>query len=206
MTPMRRVLAAISIVAGTATVAVLYAAPPVGQPKAPTYVTTADPQHPKALFDDSLVSLNDRCPVRLNTLSLAYVPVWVNGQPVAFCCHGCPSVFAQDPDRYLRALQIAPPDLFQKGKKATVDSSLRYRIGFEIFYFSSRADMERFKKDPLRYCGLLTDPISMVRFQPTSTSPHTTYSQRLYYFAADTCRAAFLKNPSLHRDRRDGTN
>jgi YHS domain-containing protein len=170
------------------------------------YVPTADPQHPKARYTDSLVSMNDRCPVRQSTLSLAYVPVYVNGRPIGFCCHGCPPVFVGDPERYLKALGIAPPDLFHKGKLATVDSSLRHRIGFEIYYFSSRADMDRFKKDPLRYCGVLTDPVSMARFQPTEASPHATYAQRLYYFAADSTREAFLKDPSLHKDRRTGLN
>ena len=190
----------------------ILAAPVAGGEPAPPvspgseYVPTTDPQHPKARYTDSLVSMNDRCPVRQSTLSLAYVPVYVNGQPVGFCCHSCPSVFVQDPDRYLRALGITPPDLFHKGKPATVDSSLRYRIGFEIYYFSSRADMDQFKKDPLRYCGVLTDPVSMARFRPTAASPRTTHNQRLYYFAADSTRDVFLKNPSLHQDRRTGLN
>ncbi len=169
------------------------------------YVPATDEQFPKARYTDSLVSLNDRCPVRQSTLSLEYSPVYVNGQPIGFCCHSCPSVFVQDPERYLRALKIEPPDLFHKDKKATVDSSLRYRIGFEIYYFSSRADMDRFKKQPLRYCGLLTDPIELTRFRPTAASPHTTFNQRLYYFAADSSLATFLKNPSFHKDRRTGT-
>jgi len=106
-------------------------------------------------YGDSLISLNDRCPVRLAKLNPTYKPVYVNRRPVSFCCMACPGVFVQDPERYLKALQIAPPSLFQKGKKATLDSSLRYRIGFEIYYFSNRAEMNRFKRAPLRYCGEL---------------------------------------------------
>lgn len=177
--------------------------PPSGGLK---YVPTADEQHPKAMYSDSLTSMNDRCPVRQSTLSLAFVPVYVNGQPIGFCCHSCPSVFVQDPERYLRGLAIEPPDLFHKGKKATVDTSTRYRIGFELYYFSTLDDRARFKKDPLRYCGILTDPITMERFRPTAASPHTTYEQRLYYFESDSTKAVFLKDPGTHKDRRNGTN
>ena len=50
-----------------------------------TYVPTADLEHPKVRYSDSLVSLNDRCPVRHGKLNPAYVPVYVNGRPVGFC-------------------------------------------------------------------------------------------------------------------------
>jgi YHS domain-containing protein len=174
--------------------------------RAQQYVPTDPPEHPRLEYGDTLISLNDRCPVRQAKLNPTYRPVYVNRNPVAFCCNSCPGVFFQDPERYLKALQIAPPSLFHKGKKAIVDSSLRYRIGFEIYYFSSRAEMDRFKKDPLRYCGDLTDPMTMVRFRPAATSPHTVYESRTYYFASETSRAEFLKNPELHKDRRDGLN
>jgi len=170
------------------------------------YVPSDPPEHPRLEWGDTLVSLNDRCPVRQAKLNATYRPVYINRKPVAFCCNSCPSVFVQDPERYLKALQIAPPSLFQKGKKAIVDSSLRYRIGFEIYYFSSRAEMDRFKKNPLRYSGELTDPITMARFSPSATSPHAVYESRNYYFASETSRAEFLKNPEQHKDRRDGMN
>jgi YHS domain-containing protein len=170
------------------------------------YVPTDPPEHPRLEYGDSLISLNDRCPVRQAKLNAAYKPVYVNRRPIAFCCMACPGVFVQDPERYLRALQITPPSLFQKGKKAILDSSLRYRIGFEIYYFSGRAEMDRFKKDPLRYCGDLTDPVSMVRFRPTAGSPRAVYADRTYYFASDANRDQFLAKPELHKDRRNGMN
>lgn len=118
----------------------------------------------------------------------------------------CPGVFVQDPERYLKALDVVPPSLFRPGKKAVLDSSLRYRIGFEIYYFSTLADRAKFKKDPLRHCGILTDPVSMARFQPTARSPHTEYAARLYYFSTDSTRVKFLENPTLYKDRRTGKN
>jgi len=62
-----------------------------------------------------------------------------------------------------------PPSLFQKGKKA---SSIHrsYQIGFEIYYFSNRAEMSHSRG--LLFATAATDrPVSMVRFRPTATSP-----------------------------------
>jgi YHS domain-containing protein len=176
------------------------------QARGQQYVPTDPPEHPRLAYGDSLVSLNDRCPVRLAKLNATYRPVYINGQPVSFCCMPCPGVFVQDPERYLKALQIVPPSLFQKGKKAALDSSLRHRIGFEIYYFSNRAELDRFKKDPLRYCGELTDPVTMARFRPTASSPRTVYADRAYYFASETSQAEFLTRPEQHKDRRNGMN
>jgi hypothetical protein len=48
-------------------------------------VPTEDPAHPRVRYLDSLVSLNDRCPVRGGALNPTYKPVYVNGRPVGFC-------------------------------------------------------------------------------------------------------------------------
>ena len=57
-----------------------------GRPgSAQIYVPTADLEHPKIRYADSLLSLNDRCPVRTGKLSTTYKPVYVNGQPIGFC-------------------------------------------------------------------------------------------------------------------------
>ena len=173
--------------------------------RAQQYVPTDPQEHPRLAYGNS-VTLNDRCPVRQAKLNPTYKPVYVNRQPIAFCCMACPGVFVQDPERYLKALQITPPSVFQKGRKPILDSSLRYRIGFEIFYFSSRAEMDRFKKDPLPYCGDLTDPVTMVRFRPTAASPHIDYANRAYYFASDSSLTLFLAKPEQHKDRRNGMN
>jgi len=75
-TPFRGVWVLFCLISGTAL------APPV---RAQTYVPTPDLEHPKIQYQDSLVSLNDRCPVRHGKLNPAYVPVYVNGRPVGFC-------------------------------------------------------------------------------------------------------------------------
>lgn len=49
------------------------------------YMPTADPEHPRLKYADSLVSLNDRCIVRMVKLSPKVRPVYVSRMPVGFC-------------------------------------------------------------------------------------------------------------------------
>ena len=57
-------------------------APPA---EAQSFVPTADVEHPRVMYADSMISLNDRCVVRHGTLNPNYLPVYVNGRPVGFC-------------------------------------------------------------------------------------------------------------------------
>ena len=107
----------------------------------------------------------------------------------------------QDPERYLRSLKVEVPCTVYPKRKAIIDSSLRIKVNHEIFYFSSKAARDLFVKNPLRYCGLLTDPVSKQRFQPTAQSPKATYASRTYYFAADSSRTRFLGTPQKYADR-----
>jgi len=111
----------------------------------------------------------------------------------------------QDPETHLREIGIRPPSIFKGGGKPVIDSSLRARVNYEIYYFANRAEMDRFKKDPLRYCGLVTDPVDMARFRPTAGSPHMQYGDRMYYFSADTTLARFQSDPLQYKDRKNGT-
>ena len=56
----------------------------------------------------------------------------------------------QDPERYLKERKVTPPSIFPNGKRPLVDSSLRERVNYEIYYFATAAEKERFKKDRLR--------------------------------------------------------
>ena len=53
--------------------------------RAQRYVPTADPEHPRIKYADSLVSLNDRCIVRMNKLNTRVRPIYVSRHPVGFC-------------------------------------------------------------------------------------------------------------------------
>jgi hypothetical protein len=55
------------------------------QAESQRFVRTADPQHPRVRYADSLDSVNDRCIVAKNRLNLKVRPVYVNGRPIGFC-------------------------------------------------------------------------------------------------------------------------
>lgn len=69
---------AVFLLAGAA----LFAAVPAGSQR---YVPTTDPEHPRLKYADSLVSLNDRCMVRMVKMNPKVRPVYVSRMPVGFC-------------------------------------------------------------------------------------------------------------------------
>jgi len=49
------------------------------------YVEGDDPEFPRVVQPDSLVTLNDRCIVRKKKLETSIRPVYVNLHPIGFC-------------------------------------------------------------------------------------------------------------------------
>lgn len=86
-------------------------------------------------------------------------------------------------------------------RPAVLDSTLRIALNWEVFFFSDAKAMQMFQKQPLLYCGLLTDPVSQERFQPTRRSPRTEYKGREYYFMSKDHRATFRRDPAKHARR-----
>jgi YHS domain-containing protein len=154
------------------------------------------------MYRDSLISINDYCPVRKARLDPNRKPVYVNGQPVGFCCTPCPVTFSADPEKYLLGIHASFPCPVRPSRRAILDSTLRAKVNQDIFFFSSVAAKNRFLKDPLRYARTLTDPVSFERFQPTKSSPHVVFRGRDYYFAADSTRARFQAEPENWFERK----
>ena len=101
----------------------------------------------------------------------------------------------KDPDTFLKVRHVAVPCIIHPDRLALLDPEHRAMINYEIFYFSDEESVERFEKDPLWYCGLLTDPVSRTRFRPTKESPHWEYNGRPYFFTSDSTLAAFRTMP-----------
>jgi hypothetical protein len=78
-TPRRKTRAAVALAA------LLGAGGAACPAQAQEYVPTADVNHPRVRYTDSLVSVNDRCIVRQGKLNPSYLPVYVNGHPIGFC-------------------------------------------------------------------------------------------------------------------------
>jgi YHS domain-containing protein len=158
------------------------------------WVPTADKAHPRLKYDDSLTSINDRCAVKENELSPSIRPVYVNGQPVGFCCTTCPAIFIQGPEPYLHRMKASFIDPVRK-VPAKIEAPLRYHVNWEVFYFADRASLDEFRKRPTAYCGWLTDPVNGVRFRPTASSPRVIQAGRSYFFTSDSTRVKFQAAP-----------
>jgi len=168
----------------------------------PNFVPGTLPDRPRIMYPDSLLSLNDYCPVREARLDPDRKPVYVNGTPIGFCCSPCPVTFSADPEKYLLGLHAEFSCPVRPSRRAIFDSSLRARVNQDIFFFSSAGAKNRFTKDPLRYAKTLTDPVSFTRFHTTKGSPHVVFRGRDYYFAADSTLARFQAEPERWFERK----
>lgn len=80
-------------------------------------------------------------------------------------------------------------------RRAQLDPAYRAHINHEIYFFSTQDAKRAFHRDPLRYCGWLTDPVSRVRFRPADGRSRFVYRGRPFYFATDSTRLAFKAMP-----------
>lgn len=99
------------------------------------------------------------------------------------------------PEPYLQHLGIQLDCPVNPGHPAVLDAEHRAQLNHEIFFFSSPEARAKFLAEPLRYCGLLTDPVSEARFRPTADSPRFDYKDRPYFFPSATARDSFEKDP-----------
>jgi YHS domain-containing protein len=110
--------------------------------------------------------------------------------------------FGEDPEQYVEARKVEVPCAVYPDKKAKLDPKLRARLNWEVFMFSSAKARAAFDREPLRYCGLLTDPVSQRRFQPLPQSPTLMHRDRRYYFESEATRATFASMPDSMCNRK----
>jgi YHS domain-containing protein len=85
----------------------------------------------------------------------------------------------------------------------SLDSTLKARVNGEIYRFASMANRRRFEHDPLRWCGLVRDPVSGTVFVPDRHSRRLDYVDGPYFFTCDSTRLEFSRAPerfAIHRD------
>jgi YHS domain-containing protein len=108
---------------------------------------------------------------------------------------GCPGIFGKDPERYLKAQGVGFDCPVKPGHRARIEPEFRAYVNHEVFYFCDADALARFRKDPTRYCGLVTDPVSKARFHPTSRSPRFDYRGRPYFFVDRLTFRTFVAIP-----------
>ena len=83
-----------------------------------------------------------------------------------------------------------------------MDGAHRSLVNWEVYFFSSLENKKRFDAEPEAFCGLVTDPVTMERFQPTTESPRRVYGERLFLFASPRSLETFSEYPdSLSQPR-----
>ena len=108
----------------------------------------------------------------------------------------------QDPERYLTARGVKLPSALDPARPARLEPAYRVRVNYEIFYFADSTQLRRFQANPLRSCGLLTDPVSRARFRPSPRSPRTTFKGRPYFFQSREDLEVFSAMPDSFANRR----
>jgi len=68
-------------------------------------------------------------------------------------------------------------------------------VNGEVYRFAGEETLRRFIKAPTRYCGTLRDPVTGIRFEPTSRSPELFWIGGPYFFRSDTSKATFISDP-----------
>jgi len=102
----------------------------------------------------------------------------------------------QDPTPHIQKHSLAFQCVVSPEKSATIDSSFMRQINWETFYFSDSAAMKKFDSDVLKYCGILTDPITRQRFHPGHNSPQSLYGEKHFYFWSDSSKLKFDMMPA----------
>jgi YHS domain-containing protein len=102
------------------------------------------------------------------------------------------------PEPYLNDFQIQLPCCVDSTQLAILDPEHRAFVNHEVYFFSSDAARDQFNAEPYRYTGLVTDPVSLSRFQPTSASQHRSAAGRLFYFESDSTLARFDDDPGQY--------
>jgi YHS domain-containing protein len=166
------------------------------------YVPSGDPYLPRVEYSDGLVSINKRCTVRKILMTTTTRPVYINGRPLGFCCPMCSWTFVITPWRYLNEEKLSVNCPVNKYKPAVIDKEHLSWVNWELYFFSDLDAKARFDKDPLRYCGKLTDPVTGKRFQPRFWSPKIEERDRMYYFSSNDSKKKYLENPRAYSFRR----
>jgi len=110
----------------------------------------------------------------------------------------------QGPEAYLRDFHIQLPCAVDSSAVAIIDPAHRAFVSHEVYYFSSDEARRRFESEPYRYTGKVTDPVSLVRFQPDSATPFRNTAGRLFYFASANTLALFAIQPDLYSTPKPG--
>ncbi len=106
----------------------------------------------------------------------------------------CVTIFVKDPAGFMNALELSIPCAVNDRRKAMIDTDHMAHVNYEVFFFSGDKEREKFVENPLKYCGIVTDPVNRQRFIPTKSSPRIDFDNRPFYFMSDSTMALFQEH------------
>jgi YHS domain-containing protein len=83
-------------------------------------------------------------------------------------------------------------------REAVLDDDHQVRLNYETYFFSEPWMAAEFRADPLRTCGLLTDPVTKQRFHPARGAPRLEHEGVLYFFRTRSSYERFRRRPELY--------
>ena len=104
----------------------------------------------------------------------------------------------QDVPQFVARKELPLRDYLDQRELAVLDDEHCVRLNYEAYFFANAWTRERFVADPVRYCGLLTDPVSRQRFRPSEDSPRARHEGVVYYFENESNRDEFEFDPETY--------
>lgn len=151
------------------------------------------------------------CPVMGGPAKAGGTTVEYEGATYSFCCPGCDTAFAKDPDKYIKEQAKAgkttgeflfDPISNQRIKPDKAKASMDYN-GIR-YYFYSEDNLEAFKKDPKKMsatpekesmtCAVMGSKIASY----SKASGYMDYKNVRYYFCCASCTPAMAKDPDKY--------
>ena len=74
----------------------------------------------------------------------------------------------------------------------------RVLVNHEAYFVADSPALLAFVAEPHKYTGKVTDPVSLVRFQPTDMSPRRSHGGRLFFFETNHTAATFDGNQEMY--------
>lgn len=94
-------------------------------------------------------------------------------------------------------------DPVEPKRLGSLDPKLRAHVNGEIYRFARAATLSRFLRNPVRWCGIVRDPVSGVCFVPDRCTPRLEWADGPYFFTCDSTRLEFSRAAGVYAIQRD---
>ena len=104
----------------------------------------------------------------------------------------------EGPEIWLNELGVTINCPVRRDAPAIFDVAHCVFVNWETFYFADARAKADFVREPYRFSGKLTDPVSRDRFQPSGASPRREFGGRAFFFASEANAERFDLSPESY--------